>query len=85
MQKLGDLLGRFTKLAQTSDDAKGAVVEALRRVGVKIKDISDIAIHKNTVTVKLSPPQKSEVFLKQAKIISILSENPLTKHITLVR
>ena len=85
MKKLSDFLERFVKIAQNSDDAIGAVVAALKNVGISVKDEKNITIRGGVATLKLSPIQKSEVALKQKKIIEELSKNPLTKNITVVR
>ena len=85
MKQISDFLGKFIKLARESDDARQAIVDAAAASGVKIKDPSKIKIQKTIVTLPLSPSQKSEVFLKQRKILAELAKNPLTKHITVVR
>ena len=85
MKQIGDFLGRFIKLARESDDAKQAVADAVAVCGIKIKDVSKIKIQKTIVTLPLSPAQKSEVFLKQKKILAELAKHPFTKEITLVR
>ncbi len=84
MRKISDLLAKFTKLAKESDDAKLAVIESVSLVGIKITDIAKVSIKGRGVKLPLTPSQKSEVFLKQGKIIAELAKNPLTKHITKV-
>lgn len=85
MNKIGDFLGRFIKLAQDSDMAREAVMQALASNGIKIRELNTISIKNSIVSLKISPVQKSEVFLKQKKIIAELAKNPLTKNITVVR
>lgn len=85
MKKIGDFLGKFIQLARESDEARQAIVQAITACGIKIQDISKIKIQKTIVTLPLSPSQKSEVFLKQKKILAELAKSPLTKQITIVR
>ncbi len=86
MKKLGDFLERFIKLAQSSDDAKTAVLDAVTKASIRIDmNIQNVTIRGAVVTLKLSPVQKSEISLKQGKILALLKENPMTKHITVVR
>lgn len=86
MKKLGDFLERFIKLAQSSDDAKQAVVDSLVKNGIRYTNaIDSVTIRGTIATLKLSPIQKSEVSMKQQKILATLKENPVTKHITVVR
>jgi hypothetical protein len=85
MKAISDLLEKFAKLARQSDDAKIAVQEALKESNLIVKDIKYISIKGATVFLKLSPLQKSELFLKQKKILETLSKNPLTKHIIALR
>lgn len=85
MKKIGDFLGRFIQLARDSDDARQAVVDAVVACGIKLRDPAKIKIQKTIVTLPLSPSQKSEVFLKQKRILAELAKNPLTKQITIVR
>lgn len=85
MKRIGDLLGKFTKIAQDSGDARVAIINALKDAGVKIDDEKKITIRNGIVTLKISPVQKSEVALRQKKILEALQKNPLTKKITVVR
>ena len=86
MKKLGDFLERFIKLAQSSDDAKQAVIDSLMQSGVRYTGAIDSVVIRGTIaTLKLSPIQKSEIAMKQSKIIITLQQNPITKHITVVR
>jgi hypothetical protein len=85
MKRISDLLSRFTQLAQNSDDAKSAIVDALKSVGITLKDTQNIKIRGGIVTLRLSPVQKSEIHFKQKKIVEELGKNPLTKNITVVR
>ncbi len=86
MKRLGDFLERFIKLAQSSDDAKQAVVDSLVKNGIRYSGgIDTITVRGTVATLKLSPIQKSEIAMKQKKILATLAENPMTKHITIVR
>ncbi len=86
MKRLGDFLERFIKLAQSSDDAKQAVVDSLVKNGIRYSGgIDTITVRGTVATLKLSPIQKSEIAMKQKKIRATLAENPITKHITIVR
>ena len=86
MKKISDFLERFKKLAQSSDDAKQGVIEALNNAGVKVNcGVQNITIRGEVATLRLSPIQKSEVSLKQKRILIELAKNPLTKNITVVR
>ncbi len=86
MKQLSEFLERFIKLAQSSDDAKQAIIDALQQSGVRVNGgLESVVIRGTIATLKLSPIQKSEVSLRQAKIIALLKENPLTKHLTVVR
>lgn len=86
MKKLGDFLERFIKLAQSSDDAKQSVIDSLVKNGIQYGGgIDSVTIRGSIATLKLSPIQKSEIAMKQSKIITTLQQNPITKHITVVR
>lgn len=85
MKQIGDFLGKFIKLARESDDARQAVVDAIAVCGIKLTDPSKIKIQKTIVTLPLSPSQKSEVFLKQKRILAELAKHRFTKQITIVR
>ncbi len=85
MKRIGDLLEKFSKLARTSDEAKQAVIAILASNGIKGIDMKKVSIKGGTALITLSPLQKSEVFLKQKKIVAELAQNPLTKNITTVR
>lgn len=86
MKKLGDFLERFIKLAQSSDDAKKAVIDSLVKNGIRYNgEIDSVVIKGAIATLKLSPIQKSEVAMRQTKIIETLNSNPITKNITVVR
>ena len=85
MMKIGDLLGRFVKLAQDSDDAKNAVLSALQSVGIKMGDIKKVSIKGSSAVIKLTAIQKNEMFLKKKRILGELAKNPLTARITEIR
>jgi hypothetical protein len=80
IKKIGDMLGRFTVIAQNGEMTRTAVSDTLKKFGLKI-DIKNITVHKELVRLKISPPQRSELFLKQGRIIEELKQNPLTKNI----
>ena len=80
IRKIGDLLGRFTVMAQNGEMTRLAVSDALKKFGLKI-EIQNITVHKEMVRLKISSAQKSELFLKQGRIIEELRQNPLTKNI----
>ena len=85
MIKISELFGKFEKIARSGLEAEQAVVMACQQAGIPIRDPKKIKIRGSVVTLGLSPAQKSEVFLKQAKILAILKDNPLTKQIKVVR
>jgi len=85
MKKLGDFLGRFAQFARESDEARTTVITVLETVGIKGLTIERVTIRSSVVTLSLSAIQKNEVFLKQGKILSLLHEHALTKHIEKVR
>ena len=80
MKKIGDMLGRFSVIAQDSDLAREVVCEALKDVGIIVAKQS-ISIKGSFVKINLSPVQKSQLFLKKNLILQILAQNPLTKKI----
>ena len=80
VKKIGDMLGRFTVIAQNGELTRQAVSDSLKEIGLNV-DIKNIVVHKETVKLKLSAIQRSELFLKQGKIIEVLSKNPLTAKI----
>ena len=82
-KKIGDMLGRFTVVAQNGEMTRAAVSEALKEAGLTIAT-KDIKVYKEMVRVKISPAQRSELFLKQERIIEALRRNPLTAKITKV-
>lgn len=85
MKGISEFLEKFTKIAQESDDIKNTIAEVLGRENIKNIDAKKIAVRGTIATLKLTALQKSEVFLKQKKIVSELAKNPLTKNITIVR
>lgn len=80
--RIGDFLERFAKLAQSSDEAKNTVLQALSNQNIKLTGVQCVSIKGQSVVLKLTAIQKHEVFLKQRKILEELSKNPLTKNIT---
>ena len=80
VKKIGDMLGRFTVIAQNGELTRQAVSDALKEIGLNV-DIKNILVHKESVKLKITGIQKSELFLKQKKIIEALSKNPLTAKI----
>lgn len=85
MKRLSDFLGRFKKYADQSDLAQEVVFNTLNTVGFSILDKKNIVLQGKGVSIKLSPLQKNELFLKQGKILSLLKKNPLTAHIEHIR
>ncbi len=83
IKKIGDMLGRFTVIAQDGEMTRSAVSEVLKKFGLKI-DSKNITVYKETVRIKISPAQKSELFLKQGRIVEELRKNPLTSKINKV-
>ena len=82
-KKLGDMLGRFTIVAQNGEMTRTAVSEALKEAGLNV-DTKNIKVYKEMVRIKISPAQRSELFLKQGRILEALRRNPLTAKITKV-
>lgn len=80
MKKISDLLERFTVIAQNGEITRNAVSDALKQIGLNVES-KNINIYSESVKIKISPAQRSELFLKQAKLIEILSKNPLTAKI----
>ncbi len=80
VKKIGDMLNRFTVIAQNGEMTRSAISLALKKFGLNI-DKKNITVHKEMVRVKISPAQRSELFLKQGRIIEELRQDPLTKNI----
>ena len=80
VKKISDMLGRFTIIAQNGELTRNTVRDALKKFGLNI-DSKNISVYKEMVRVKISPAQRSELFLKQGRIIEELRQNPLTKNI----
>ena len=80
VKKIGDMLGKFTVIAQNGELTRTAVSDALKKFGLNIHT-KNITVHKEMVRIKISPAQRSELFLKQGRIIEELRQNPLTKNI----
>ena len=80
IKKIGDMLGRFTVIAQNGELTRKTVSDALKKFGLNIES-KNITVHKELVRVKISAAQRSELFLKQGRIIEELRQNPLTKNI----
>lgn len=82
---IGDFLGRFAKILRDGDEAREVVVQAAHAAGVRGLSIDAVVIRGTVATLKLSPAQKSEIALRQGRMLSELAKHPLTKHITVVR
>ena len=80
IKKIGDMLGRFKVIAQNGELTRTAVSDALKKFGLKI-DIKNIKVYKEMARIHVSPAQRSELFLKQGRILEELRQNPLTKNI----
>lgn len=77
--EIKDLLKKFTDLLNNEDLKKAFIQKAVQKVlNIEIP-LEGIVIKKDTAYLKLSPLQKSEVFMKQEKIISEI--NLSLKHI----
>ncbi len=85
MKHLADLLGKFKKLIQEGEEIQNHILVVLENNNIRIKDSKNIKIRNGIVTLKITPIQKSEIALKQKKIIEELAKDPQTKHITVVR
>ena len=83
-RQIGDLLGRFSKLADDGEECRLLVCMALLEAGIRV-DKRFVSIRGTTVYVKLSPAGKNELHLKQSKIVSELKKHPVTQKITAVR
>ncbi len=82
MKQIGDFLERFKKFASESDEAKKVIIEVLNKNNIVITDPKKITSKNGILRVQISPIGKSELFLKQKKILMDLQENSLTKKIT---
>ena len=80
VKKIGDMLGRFTVIAQNGELTRTVVSDALKKYGLHV-DTKNIYVNKESVHIKVSPAQKSELFLKQGRIVEELRQNPLTQGI----
>lgn len=79
-RQIGDLLSRFAKVSEDGEEARLIVCMALLSAGIRM-DKRDVRINNKMAFVKVSPIQKSQLFLKQAAILAELKKNPLTKNI----
>lgn len=80
---LGELLSRFSKVAEDSEEARLLVCMALLEAGIRM-DKRHVQIRNKMAFIKVTPAQKSELFLKHSKIIAELKKHPLTAKITRV-
>ena len=85
MKQIGGFLEKFAKILRDGDEAREVVFDACNKAGLKLKDIQSVSICGQVATLKLSPAQKSELFLKQKRILDEIAKHPLTKGITVVR
>ncbi len=81
MLKLGDLLGRFSSIGTSNSLKKETILAALEDSGIKNVASSQISITGRSIKLKTTPLKKSEVFLKQDKIMKFLKDNPTTSEI----
>ena len=80
-QPLSGMLTRFANLVIVGDSARSIVKDVLFEHGIKV-DRKDIHISGPTVSLKLSPIVRNELFLKHGRIIESLQRDPTTRHIT---
>ena len=83
-RQIGDLLGKFSKLADDGEECRLLICMALLECGIRV-DKRFVSIRGKTVYVKTSPSGKNELFLKQSRIVGELKKNSLTQTITAVR
>ena len=84
-KRAGDLLQRFTQLTKNTTEVKEYIQNTLAEAGISSVETKYMTIKGSTLFLKISPLKKSEVFLKQAKILAFLQKNPPTAHITQIR
>ncbi|HEV7702331.1 MAG TPA: hypothetical protein VGO63_02730 [Candidatus Paceibacterota bacterium] len=74
MIEIKDLLARFDHILLSEEAKINAIRKILEKVvNLKIEKI-DIKIKNNTVYLNVKPIYKSEIFLQQEKIMSLLQE-----------
>ncbi len=82
-QNIKNMLSKLVQLVVVGDAARSVVYEVLTEYGIRV-DRKDIHISGPTVSLKLSPIVKNELFLKHGRIIESLKRDPLTRNITRV-
>ena len=82
-RQIGDLLSRFSKVAEDGEEARLIICMALLEAGIRM-DKRDVRINNKMAFIKVSPAQKSQLFLKHSQIIAQLKKNTLTANITRV-
>ena len=82
-QPLSGMLSRLAHMVVVGDSARTIVYEVLMEHGIRV-DRKDIHISGPTVSIKLSPLLRNELFLKHGRIIESLKRDPTTRHITRV-
>ncbi len=85
MRKISDFLERFAQISRESEEVKLLIIGYIQEAGIPLQGVQKITTQKNIITVAMSPIQKSELFLKQGKLLALLKKDPRTAHITLVR
>lgn len=81
MRKLDGFLEKFLGILQEGAATQKYIAEILESQGIKGINPEKITIKGESVFVKVHPSQKSELFLKQGKILALLKANQKTKHI----
>ncbi len=82
-QPISGMFARLAHMVVVGDSARGIVHTVLLEHGIRV-DRKDIHISGPTVSVKLSPIVRNELFLKHGRIIESLKRDPVTRHITRV-
>lgn len=76
MKDFSELLNRLTKVLNKKEIAKDAVIEVIKkttRVNVKPENITVLA-EEGVLEIEVSPAAKSEIMLKEKRIIDELKE-----------
>jgi hypothetical protein len=82
-QPISGMLSRLAHLVVVGDSARSVVYDVLCEHGIRVER-KDIKISGPTVSLKLSPLLRNELFLKHGRIIESLKRDPVTRHITRV-
>ena len=74
MIEIKDLLNKWSTILLSEEGKKAAVAQAIgKEIGVDI-DTESVKIQNGTVYLNVKPLYKTEIFLKQEKILSRLEE-----------